>query len=314
VVTVVADPFTPINWFDAVVPFVSSYRPIWLGLGALAFDLLLALVVTSLLRYRLGYKTWRFVHWFAYVCWPVAVLHGFGTGTDTASGAVFLLTTACVVAVLAAVSARLVTGLARRPGVRGVGLAAFALAPVLLVAWLWNGPLASGWARRAGTPVDVLARSTAATSSAAAPASSAGASPAPTGSHLAAGLRADLAGTVHTSAPDGNGVVVVSLVGSLTNGARGSVDVELTGRAVAGGGVRLATGAVTLTANGERATGRVSGVQGPEVIAALAMPDGSTAQLVVRYTQLDQPDGNLVGVVELRAGQSASSAGRGDDQ
>ena len=83
IVTAVADSFAPIRLLDAFVPFVGAYRPLWLGLGAVAFDLLLALVVTSLLRERLGYRAWRAVHWAAYACWPVALLHGLGTGSDT---------------------------------------------------------------------------------------------------------------------------------------------------------------------------------------------------------------------------------------
>src|SRR3712207_7711936 len=82
VVAVVLDDFVTISPVDAVVPFVSAYRPLWLGLGAIAFDLLLALVLTSLARQRLGYGTWRVVHWLAYLCWPLAVLHGLGTGSD----------------------------------------------------------------------------------------------------------------------------------------------------------------------------------------------------------------------------------------
>ena len=59
IITSVLDSFAPIKLTDAVIPFVSSYRPLWLGLGALAFDILLALVVTSLVRRRLGYGRWR---------------------------------------------------------------------------------------------------------------------------------------------------------------------------------------------------------------------------------------------------------------
>jgi hypothetical protein len=63
ITTVVVDGYVPIRWLDAVVPFASSYHPLWLGLGALAFDILAALVVTSLLRVRLGHRVWRAVHW-----------------------------------------------------------------------------------------------------------------------------------------------------------------------------------------------------------------------------------------------------------
>jgi len=59
VVTTVVDRFAPIGLKDAVIPFLSPYRPIWLGIGAVSFDLLLALVISSLLRVRVGYPLWR---------------------------------------------------------------------------------------------------------------------------------------------------------------------------------------------------------------------------------------------------------------
>lgn len=86
VLTTVADGYVPISIASAVIPFTSGYRPFWVGLGAVAFDLLLALVITSLLRRRFGYRTWRLVHWSAYACWPVAFVHALGTGTDIGAG------------------------------------------------------------------------------------------------------------------------------------------------------------------------------------------------------------------------------------
>jgi predicted ferric reductase len=83
VATSVIDGFVPLRWLDAVVPFSSAYQPLWTGLGAVALDLLLAVAVTSLLRVRLGYRAWRTVHWFSYACWPVALVHGLGMGSDT---------------------------------------------------------------------------------------------------------------------------------------------------------------------------------------------------------------------------------------
>jgi len=112
IVTVVLDPYVPIRVVDAVVPFVSSYRPLWLGLGALAFDLLLALVVTSLLRTRIGLRTWRVVHWAAYALWPTALVHALGTGTDALRPWFLATVVACVLAVAAAVAWR--TALAPR--------------------------------------------------------------------------------------------------------------------------------------------------------------------------------------------------------
>ena len=104
VVTTVTDGFVHIPIQDAFIPFISSYRPLWLSLGAIASDLMLALAVSSLLRSRMSYRTWRALHWTAYACWPVALAHGLGTGTDTDVHWVLALTVACI-AVVAALTA-----------------------------------------------------------------------------------------------------------------------------------------------------------------------------------------------------------------
>lgn len=110
IVTAVVDPFTHLGWLAAVVPFSSYYRTFWLGLGTIAFELLLAIVVTSLARGLIGHMTWRMVHWLTYASWPVAVIHGIGTGTDRWSAWLLVLTVACVGAVVAATGFRLAAG------------------------------------------------------------------------------------------------------------------------------------------------------------------------------------------------------------
>lgn len=99
IATVVYDPYVSIRWVDAVVPFIGSYRPLWLGLGAVTLDLVLALVVTSLLRHRIPPRAWRAVHWAAYACWPVALAHGVGTGSDLTGGFGLAVAGACTAAV-----------------------------------------------------------------------------------------------------------------------------------------------------------------------------------------------------------------------
>ena len=94
IVTSVLDSFTSISLLDAIVPFAGSYRPFWLGLGAVAFDLMLAVIITSLLRARIGFTGWRAVHWLAYASWPVALVHGLGTGSDVKSGWMLVLSVA----------------------------------------------------------------------------------------------------------------------------------------------------------------------------------------------------------------------------
>ncbi len=102
IATLLVDPYAQLNLADVLVPFVASYRPFWLGLGTLALDLMVAVVVTSLLRDRIGARAWKAVHWTAYAAWPVAVLHGLGTGTDAATWWLRGVTAGCVALVGAA--------------------------------------------------------------------------------------------------------------------------------------------------------------------------------------------------------------------
>ena len=104
---VVLDDFVDIRWYVPLVPFVSAYRPVWVGLGTVAFDLLLVVIATSLLRVRLGVRTWRAVHWLTYAAWPVAVLHYLTTGTDAGAPWGVALAVLAVGAVAAAVGVRL---------------------------------------------------------------------------------------------------------------------------------------------------------------------------------------------------------------
>jgi len=152
VLTTVLDSFVNIPIQDAFVPFISSYRPLWTGLGAVAFDLMLALIVTSLLRTRMTFRAWQVVHWAAYLCWPVAVLHGLGTGTDTPIRWVVVLTALCVAAVACLTLWRLGRGWRARPLACATGAVAVIATLVVGIAWLRTGPLAPGWAHRAGTP------------------------------------------------------------------------------------------------------------------------------------------------------------------
>ncbi|MFD0526504.1 ferric reductase-like transmembrane domain-containing protein [Kitasatospora arboriphila] len=152
IATAIADPFVRLRWLDAVVPFASSYRPFWLGLGALAVDLLLAVLVTSALRLRIGRRSWKAVHWLAYALWPLALLHGAGTGTDTRLTLQLGLAAGCLAAVVAAVWWRLL----RAAPVTGpwpwAALAAAAV-PALVAALLVAGPARTGWAHHGGTTV-----------------------------------------------------------------------------------------------------------------------------------------------------------------
>ncbi|WP_134661454.1 MULTISPECIES: ferric reductase-like transmembrane domain-containing protein [unclassified Amycolatopsis] len=107
IATAIIDTYAGIRWISVVVPFVSAYHPVSLGIGAVAFDLLVAVVVSSLLRPRINAKVWKAVHWAAYLSWPAAVVHGFEIGgADSRLGWVRVLLVACVLAAAAAVGWR----------------------------------------------------------------------------------------------------------------------------------------------------------------------------------------------------------------
>jgi len=105
-VVAVVDPFTALGWQAAVIPFSSSYRRLWLGLGVVPIYLLVAIIITSLLRPFFGHFAWRAVHWLTYLMWPVAVIHGIGTGTDPRFVWMLGIEAVCIGSVVAAVAWR----------------------------------------------------------------------------------------------------------------------------------------------------------------------------------------------------------------
>jgi len=75
VATAILDPYVFIGWAATVLPFLSRYETLAIGAGTLAVDLAGAVLITSVLRRRLGLRMWRAVHYFAYLAWPVAFVH-----------------------------------------------------------------------------------------------------------------------------------------------------------------------------------------------------------------------------------------------
>jgi predicted ferric reductase len=125
VLTAVVDKFVTIQFAAAIIPFTSSYLPMQIGLGAVALDLIAAVIITSLLRARIGRRAWRAVHWLAYAAYPVALVHSVTSANDLRSGGLLALTAGCVLSVAAAVWYRLAAAAGRRRSLRaGAALAA----------------------------------------------------------------------------------------------------------------------------------------------------------------------------------------------
>jgi hypothetical protein len=186
-----SDPFAGISLLNSVVPFTGSYRPLWLGLGVVSLELLVALTITSLVRQRISFTVWRVIHWLSYVCWPLALLHTLGTGSDVRSWWAIVVSIGCVGVVLLAIAWRLFGASAGvRLPVRLLGVAVTAAATMALLGFAVAGPLHSGWAKAAGTPDRLLALAASGNASGSTPS----ATPAPSAA-LPTGLSDSVSGT-----------------------------------------------------------------------------------------------------------------------
>jgi DMSO/TMAO reductase YedYZ heme-binding membrane subunit len=283
ILTAVLDSFAPISLLDAVVPFVGSYRPLWLGLGAVAFDLLLALAITSSMRQRFGHRAWRVTHWLAYVCWPIALLHGLGTGSDVKSAWSLAFTGVCVLAVAVAVCARALRGWPDRRALRGGALALAALAPIALIAWLPGGPLGHGWARSSGTPVSLLGSSAPVAASTVAGGAGAASAPSSHSGSLSGPFEVNLSGTVKEGPGPRPGWIAVTIATSFSGSVAGGLDIEIDGPPVGQGGVSLRASSVTLDRPPAPVVyrGKIVALNGNRLLATVSNGTGQSLSLQV---------------------------------
>jgi Ferric reductase like transmembrane component len=303
IVTSVLDGFAPITLLDGVIPFLTPYRPLWMGLGTLAFDLLLAIVITSLVRRRLGYRTWRAVHWLAYASWPVAVLHGLGTGSDVKQWWMLGLTVACIVAVLVAVWARIAHVSGEHAGLRAPATALAVITPVGLAIFTLAGPLQTGWARRAGTPQSLLGHASTSPSAASSAGSSSSGSSSSSSSSSGAGaallkkpFTSSLSGTVREQGAPGGAVVDLSL--QVSGRVHGLLRVRLGGVPVGGSGLSMTGSQVDFAPAGAPSAlaGRIVSLQGEQFLARVA--DGSGTVLDLRsQLQIDNSADTVTGTL-----------------
>lgn len=107
IVTSVVDTYVHVGLVSVIVPFTSSFKPLWTGLGAVAVDLLAAVAISSALRQRIDPRVWRGLHWLAYACWPLAMAHALGAGTDAGQLWMDAIAAICTVAVVTAVTWRI---------------------------------------------------------------------------------------------------------------------------------------------------------------------------------------------------------------
>ncbi len=153
----VIDPFAHLGPLDALVPFASAYRPLWLGLGVASGYLFAAAVLSSWPVRRLPRRVWSAVHRLMYLGWLCALVHALGTGSDSANRLFDLLDLTAVCGVLAAFLAyRVAEGINRKPALWGSLAAVAVLATLSILLWAEQGPMQPGWAKVSGTPAGFL--------------------------------------------------------------------------------------------------------------------------------------------------------------
>jgi hypothetical protein len=294
------DPFTKFTLREVLLPFVSHYRPLWMGLGIVAGYLGFALVATSWLRPKIGFAWWRRLHYLAFVVWLLATLHGLGDGSDSRTTwaiAIYGVSSATVVGLT-------IVRLLRPAGARGkrfTGWAALAAVVALAgVAFAATGPMRSGWNAIAnggnGSGSRLASTSVLATS-------------------LPSGYQADFSGTVNEIGPNAQGSVTLQFNLQVASGPYGQMALVLQGTPLQSGGVEITASSLSLgtAAQPNLYQGSLTQLNGGNFGATLQ--GGSTGPLTVtgRLTVLG---GNQVqGVLQVQPGapQSQPGVGSGDD-
>lgn len=302
IATAVADSFAPIRLIDAFIPFVGAYRPLWLGLGTVAFDLLLALVITSLLRERIGYGVWRAVHWAAYAAWPVALLHGLGTGSDTRVRWAVIVNLLCLAAVLAAVLTRVGWTRTASGGRRAAAVLGSVAVAVGVTAWMVMEPMRPGWARKAGTPTSLVAAARPGGAATSGKGSSQAGSQA-SGAQIPIPFSSATRGSIRQTSSGTTGLTTVTIDAGLTSVPHARLHVTVEGTPLSGGGVSMQSGRVSLGVAGtpNLYRGTIATLDGTSVQASLRGPNGAAIALSMNFT-VDAASNFVGGTVSARPG------------
>ena len=264
VVAVFVDPFTRFGLVEVLVPFVSHYRPIWMGLGVLALYLVLAVWLSSRLRSRIGFRAWKAIHVLAYVVYAAATVHGLGTGSDSRSLWAPLVYGSSILVVGALAARRLLvpTSLGQRSQPALAAAAAIAILGVAV--WSVVGPLAPHWGARAGgsrgnrsTPTIQMVRAAAAS----VPALPSGA--------VATPFRAALTGRITAQPVDTAGLVTIRIDGALQGETRDHLEIYLRGVPLQDGGVQMEQSRVRMGTTTPLYQGEIVGLRGSRLVAAV---------------------------------------------
>lgn len=271
-VSVWLDPFTKFTWVEVVLPFISHYRPLWMGFGIIAAYIGLAVVISGWVRPKIGYAWWRRLHYLNFIVWLLATLHGLGDGSDTRTPWAIDIYAASTIAVVGLTVVRLLRpagGEKARPKPLWAALAG--AVTLIGVVFAMAGPLRPGWNTVAnnghGSGLRGLIASTLGSNSVAA---------------LPTSYSAQVQGTVSQGAPSAAGTVTIQIDLTLKGPVRETMAITLQGFAAQGGGVQLTQGAVTLgpSGNPNLYVGQIVALRGGQFVADLTSSSGIPLQAV----------------------------------
>lgn len=85
------DGYMPYSVLQILLPFISPYRPFWIGIGVIGLYLMLLVTVTFYIRTKIGMKAFRAIHVFSLVSYLAITLHSFMSGSDSSLPSVMVL-------------------------------------------------------------------------------------------------------------------------------------------------------------------------------------------------------------------------------
>ena len=288
VLAVFVDPFTRFGLAEVLVPFVSHYRPFWMGLGVVALYLLLAVWVSSRLSARIGFRTWRAIHYLAYAVYAAATVHGLGTGSDTRTVWAPLLYAISVLLVAGLTARRLLVPVATGQTPRPVLAALGGVVIVAVAIWSLIGPFAAHWGARAGgvpgnrqAPVAQLAVGRSPSSSL-----SSGRVTTPFGATFAGRIAIRTAGESESE--------TIRIDGAMHGGTADHLEIYLRGLPLEGGGVTMEESRVRMGTTTPLYQGAIVGLRGSELVASVR---SATQQLRLVISLNLGGDGSVSGTV-----------------
>ena len=291
IVTALLDSFVHIGLAASIIPFVSSYRPIWVGFGAISFDLLLVVIATSVARHRFSQGPWKKIHYASWLVVTFAIFHAMGTGSDARVGLVEGIYMALVGVVALAAIFRTARDVQLRKLARIGGSAVIVAVPLLALEWSFKGPLRSGWAS-ASSSFSLLPKVTTTTAAT----SSAGAN------SFVWPVDGGVQGTV-SIANASSGTSTVTMTGTVT-GTADVITVRLVGLVQQGSLVLQGSSVAIGTASAPNTyTGSVAQAGGSTLVLSLHGPQGSvTGALSVNIN-----GGSFSGVLQAPAALGSQS-------